>query len=87
MVNIKLRKQNGYMGEDIMISIIVIIIFISIITTIAYQIYANSQAIERNAQATSYAIEILEKVDILQYDSVTEENLYPTSNIPARIYY
>lgn len=58
----KLKSQRGVTGIDITISVILITILISLITILTYNIQKNSQDVERKTEATSYAVEVLEKV-------------------------
>ena len=67
----KLNKNNGFTGMDLSISIIVIIISVSIIATMIYNLYLSGSGIKRNVIATDYAINILETVSAKEYSKVT----------------
>ena len=57
-----MRKQDGITGIDIVISIVIITIFISIIAVLTFNIQRNNEEIKRKAEATSYAIDIIEEI-------------------------
>lgn len=69
-----LKRQDGFSGIDIVVSIGIIIIFVSIIAIVYVNLSTVNMEIERTGKATSYAISILEKVDELYYNEVTQEN-------------
>ena len=69
-----LRNQKGITGMDITASIMIILIFTSIIVAL-YQNYAtSSKNIERKAQATEYAIETIEEIKSNTSEYFNEEN-------------
>lgn len=79
----KLRKQNGITGLDIVIAIVVLFIFVSVISIIAYNINSSSKEVELKYEATSIAIneiEIVKNRGFSQYenydetDGIIEEN-------------
>ena len=57
-----IKSQKGFAGTDIAISIIIITIFISMIANLILNINLNSKETERKTQATSYAVEEIEKI-------------------------
>lgn len=70
----KIRGQEGFSGVDIVVSIGIIIIFSSIISAIYLNLHMVNMEVERSGKATNYAISILEKVDELYYNEVTQDN-------------
>ncbi len=70
----KIKGQEGFSGVDIVVSIGVIIIFTSIIAAIYLNLHSVNMEVERSGKATNYAISILEKVDELYYNEVTQDN-------------
>lgn len=62
-----IKKENGFTGIDIAISIIVITIFISIIGNLVFNINLNNTGIERKSIATSYAIQEIEVIKAQGY--------------------
>ena len=69
-----LKQNKGFTGMDLSISIIVILISISIIATMIYNLYLTGSGIKRNVIATDYAINILETISATEYSKVTFEN-------------
>lgn len=67
----KIKKNNGFTGVDISVSIIIILITISVITTLFYSLYLSGEGIKRNVIATDYAINILETIEATDYELVT----------------
>ncbi len=63
-----LRDQRGVTGVDITISVILITILISLITVLSYNIQKSSQDVQRRTEATSYAVEVLERVKSEGFD-------------------
>lgn len=72
MIN-KVKSQDGYSGVDIVISIGIIIIFVSIMSAIYLNLNRINSQITRMQTATNYAISIIERVDKLYYSEVTYE--------------
>jgi len=62
-----LRKEKGFTGVDIIISIFVITIFVAIIGNLIINVNLNNKSIERRTIATSYAIQEIEKIKSLKY--------------------
>lgn len=69
-----LKNESAFSTVDIVISIGIISIFITIITFVYTNLNISNLRIERNQIATNYAISILEKADELYYSEVTQEN-------------
>lgn len=57
-----LKDEKGITGIDITIAVILITILISLITVLSYNIQKSSQDVQRKTEATSYAVEVLERV-------------------------
>lgn len=71
--NININKNKGFTTADIVISVIIIMLFIGIITTLFYNFYITTSAKNRNAMATNYLIDVIEEAKILKYEDVDEE--------------
>ena len=56
------KSEKGFSGIDVIISIIIITIFITMIGNLIININLNSKDIERKTIATSYAIQEIEKI-------------------------
>lgn len=70
-----IRKDSGFTGIDVSISLIVIMIFIGTITTILYNFQVKSKQIDRKSQATEIMIEILEFAKSANFEDLNEEYL------------
>lgn len=70
-----LRKNCGFTSIDISISIIIIIIFAGVITTILYNFAIESKKVERKEQATSIMIDILEYAKGAGFQNITVDYL------------
>ena len=57
-----MKKQNGIAGIDIVISLIIITIFISLIAVLTFNIQWNNEEIKRRSEATSFAIDKIEEI-------------------------
>ena len=79
MDNVNLKKinsksENGFTFTDLAIAIFVIMIFAGTIGTILYQITQLKISTQLSAEATVYAIQILEDIDRTDYDLI-ENNM------------
>lgn len=69
------NNEKGISGIDVGVATIVIVLFISVITTLFYQVYRVSTITKRNAEATLSISRILENLQNIEYDKViVEEN-------------
>ena len=69
-----LKKNNGFTGVDISISIIVILIFVPTIFGVVYNIQKTNAGIERKTNAVNIATDVLEIVKSEQYSDITVSN-------------
>ena len=60
-------SDKGFTTAEIIISIIIIIIFTSIITSTFYNYYVSIQSKNRKTVATNIIIDIIEKVEMIKY--------------------
>lgn len=70
-----LKSKKGYTAVDISISILIIIIFVSIITSAFYNYYLSNTAVARNSTAVNYAIDVIETVEQMDYTQVTDASV------------
>lgn len=71
----KLKNNKGITGVDIAISTTIIIVFISFISALFYNVGTTSKKIERKTVATDFAINIIEAMKTSSFT-----NLEPTEN-------
>ncbi len=67
----KYINNKGFTTTDIIIAIIIIILFISIITSGFYNYYITTQSKSRKTVATNAIIDVIENVEMMEYDSVS----------------
>ena len=85
MGNVNLKKmnkkmENGFTFTDLAIAIFIIMIFAGTIGTILYQITEIKLSTQLSAEATVYAIQILEDIDKTDYELIQNgmEDSYKT---------
>ena len=69
-----LENERGYTGIEIAITVVLIFIFVSIISTLIYNLKSTSKEVELEAEALSIAVEEIEKVKSEEF--VTYENYH-----------
>lgn len=72
---IKLKDNKGFTATDITIAVIIILIFVSIITTAYYNYYLTITSKNRNAIATNCIIDVIENVEMMNYEDITQDTL------------
>lgn len=89
LINIKSNK--AITGTDISIAVIIIIMFVSIITTAYYNYYLTITSKNRSAVATNCIIDVIENVQIMQYENINDESvkllikqLYDNKTLPEQ---
>ena len=60
---------------DVVISIVIIIIFVGIITTLFYNFYLSTSAKNRNAIALNCIIDVIEQAKMLNYDELEQTKI------------
>ena len=74
----KMKNNSGITGVDITISIIILVLFISLITNMFYNVGITSKKVSRKSEATYLAIQVIEALKQIEYDQLplgeTEEN-------------
>ena len=79
MINMKSNKGNT--GVDIIISLGIIVVTLTVLISLYFSLYISNIEIERRTQAISYGTQILEKVSEYYYSDVTNEN-FEQSTLP-----
>jgi len=71
----KIKSENGFTAMDATISIIIVSLSLALISSIIYNTYTQALSTHKNSMATMYAVEILEKINKLDYnDESLEQN-------------
>ena len=75
------KKENGFTLIDIIIALIVILIFMSLISILFFNITKSSKGIERESEATYIATNIIESFKAKKYDEVLVTNDFVNLNV------
>lgn len=70
---IKIKSNKGVSIVDIVIGMLILIIFTGILTSSFYKIYSYNALIKMDAMAMDYTIKILEDIDKMNYEYVTND--------------
>ena len=68
-----MKKENGYTGVDIAISVIVITIFIALIGTLVFNFNSSSNEMEYKSKALDIAINKIEEIKALEIGNINNE--------------
>lgn len=71
----KIKKNNGFVGVDAIISIIAIMIFSTIIVSLMSHNVIENVKLKKETLATIYISETFERIGIEDYDNVTLDNI------------
>lgn len=74
----KINSNKGFTTADIAVTIVIIILFIGMITTIFYNYYLSVSAKNRNAIATSCVIGIIEEIKTMNYEEIDQITIEQT---------
>ena len=82
-----LKKNNGFVGVDISVALIILLILVPTITGMIYNINKKNNSMKRQAQATNIAVNVMESakginIEDLTVEALNEEicNLYSSDN-------
>ena len=75
----KNKKDRGYIGVDVSISLVIIVILLPTIIAIAYNISKSNNDIKRKAQATSIATFVIEDIKSVLNEKIAED--FETSDV------
>lgn len=79
-----IRKEKGFTTIDVSIALLVIVVFVSIMSSILFSVYSSSTEAKRNAVALNYAVDIFERIGAVSYGQVDEGEILrslPTINV------
>lgn len=66
----KFSNNKGITGIDITVALGIIVIFVSIIASLSYNFVMSSRNVERKSRATYIAIETIEDLKLIDYNSI-----------------
>lgn len=67
---LEMKENKGFTTADIVTSIIIIMIFVGMVTTLFYNFYLSTSAKNRNSIATNYIIDVIEEIKSMEYEKV-----------------
>lgn len=68
-------NNRGVTTADIIIAVIIIVLFVSVIMSSFYNYYISIQSRNRTAIATNTIIDVIENIELMEYDEVNEESV------------
>jgi len=71
-LNIELKSNKGFTMQDIAIALVIFMIFTGSISAMFYSVYKLNYDTRLTANATYYAMRILEDIDKIAYEEVNE---------------
>lgn len=66
----KLKNNKGFTGVDIAVSLVILLIFVSFIAALFYNLSNTSKRVERKTQATNIAIEFIEAMKATPFNNL-----------------
>ena len=66
----KLKNNKGFTGVDVAVSLVILLIFISFVAALFYNVSNTSKRIERKTQATNIAIEFIEAMKATPFETL-----------------
>lgn len=66
-------NEKGFTTIDLSIAMIVVIIFVTIMSSLIYSVYLSSTEAKRTAIALNYAVDIFEEIGIETYSSIVPD--------------
>lgn len=75
-MKINVKREKGFTSVDLGIAMIVVIIFVSIMTSMIYSVYLSSTEAKRTAMAVNYAVDIFEEIGREDYNSIYAEGVF-----------
>lgn len=73
-MEVKMKNEKGYVGVDIVISVIVLFIFVSFIATLSYRVNSSSKEVELKSKAAEIAIAEIELIKNKTWNDITTED-------------
>ena len=70
-----LKDNKGVTGTDVAIAIVILMIFVSLISGMFYNIAVTSKRIERKSIATNLAVAVIEEMKVQEFDELTSTNI------------
>lgn len=68
-----LKENKGFTQADIVISIVILMLFTTLVTALFYNSYVSSIKSKRHSEATTYLSKIFESTELISYDNLENE--------------
>ncbi len=68
-----LKKNNGFTQADIVISIVILMLFTTLVSALFYNSYISSIKSKRHSEATTYLSKIFESTELISYNNLENE--------------
>ncbi len=69
------RDKRGFTAVDVSVAVLIIIIFVSIITSAFYNYYLSNTEVARNSAALNHVIDVIEAVEQMDYEQVDDTSV------------
>ena len=73
----KIKENKGFTGVDVAVSLVILLVFVSFVAALFYNLSNTSKRIERKSIATNLAIEVIESMKSADF---TELDTYATAS-------
>lgn len=70
-----IKKENGFTAVDAIIAMMIVVIFVTIMSSVMYSVYIAQTESRRTAIALNYAVDIFERIGEMDYRDVTSESV------------
>ena len=67
-VNLKIKSENGFTMQDLLVACFIFILFAGLIGTLMYRVYETNIRASLTSQMCIYAVQILEDIDKKSYE-------------------
>ncbi len=67
-VNLKIKSENGFTMQDLLVACFIFILFVGLIGTLMYRVYETNIRASLTSQMCMYAVQILEDIDKISYE-------------------
>lgn len=78
-MKVNLKNEKGFTSVDLGIAMMIVVIFVTIMSSLIYSVYITSTEAKRTATALNYAVAIFENIGALSYSEVYGENVLSTT--------
>ena len=67
-VNLKIKSENGFTMQDLLVACFIFILFVGLIGTLMYRVYETNIRASLTSQMCMYAVQILADIDKISYE-------------------